>query len=40
MLEKKVEVLNLKLDENVTKVLKLDGVYSPYHTSKKNWVMT
>lgn len=33
-----VEVLNLKLDENVTKVLKLNGVYSPYHSSKKNWV--
>lgn len=33
-----VEVLNLKLDENVTKVLKSNGVYSPYHSSKKNWV--
>ena len=33
-----VEVLNLKLDENVTKALKLNGVYSPYHSSKKNWV--
>jgi predicted DNA-binding protein (MmcQ/YjbR family) len=33
-----VEVLNLKLDENVTKALKLNGVYSPYHSNKKNWV--
>ena len=33
-----VEILNLKLDENVTNALKLDGVYSPYHSSKKNWV--
>lgn len=33
-----VEVLNLKLDENITKALKLNGVYSPYHSSKKNWV--
>ncbi|HAH74959.1 MAG TPA: hypothetical protein DCL62_02140 [Kandleria vitulina] len=33
-----VEVLNLKLDKNVTKALKLNGVYSPYHSNKKNWV--
>ena len=33
-----VELLNLKLDENVTEALKLNGVYSPYHSSKKNWV--
>ena len=33
-----VEILNLKLDENVKKALKLDGVYHPYHSSKKNWV--
>lgn len=33
-----VEVLNLKLDNNVSKALKIKGVYSPYHSSKKNWV--
>ena len=33
-----VEVLNLKLDGNVSKALKIKGVYSPYHSSKKNWV--
>lgn len=33
-----VEVLNLKLDDNVSKALKIKGVYSPYHSSKKNWV--
>lgn len=33
-----VEILNLKLDNNVSKVLKIKGVYSPYHSSKKNWV--
>ncbi len=33
-----VEVLNLKLDDNVSKALKVKGVYSPYHSSKKNWV--
>ena len=31
-----VEVLNLKLDNNVSKALKIKGVYSPYHSSKKN----
>lgn len=33
-----VEVLNLKLDNNVSKALKIKGIYSPYHSSKKNWV--
>lgn len=33
-----VEVLNLKLYNNVSKALKIKGVYSPYHSSKKNWV--
>ena len=31
-----VEVLNLKLDNNVSKALKIKGVYSPYHSSKMN----
>ena len=33
-----VEVLNIKLDDNVSKALQIKGVYSPYHSSKKNWV--
>ena len=33
-----VEILNLKLDDNVSKALKIKGVYSPYHSNKKNWV--
>lgn len=33
-----IEVLNLKLDEDVPKYLKIKGIYPSYHMSKKNWV--
>ena len=33
-----VEILNLKLDDNVSKALKVKGVYPSYHLSKKNWI--
>lgn len=33
-----IEVLNLKLDDDVPKYLKINGIYPSYHMSKKNWV--
>jgi len=35
----KVEVLNIKLDENeIKELLKLDGFYPAYHMNKKYWI--
>lgn len=34
----KVEVINLKLDDDVFKYLKVLGIYRAYHMNKKNWV--
>ena len=33
-----VEVLNLKLDNDVEKYLKIKGIYPAYHMNKKNWM--
>ena len=33
-----IEILNLKLDNNITKYLDKIGVYPAYHMSKKSWV--
>lgn len=33
-----VEILNLKLDNDVEKYLKIRGIYPAYHMNKKNWV--
>lgn len=33
-----VEVLNVKLDDDVQKYLKVNGIYPSYHQSKKSWV--
>ncbi len=32
------EVMNVKLDEQVSEALKIPGIYPAYHMSKKNWV--
>ncbi len=33
-----IEILNIKLDDEVEKYLKEEGIYSSYHLSKKNWI--
>ena len=33
-----IEVLNVKLDDDVQKYLGLEGIYPSYHLSKKNWI--
>ena len=33
-----VEVINLKLDDKVTELLLVDGIYPAYHMNKKYWV--
>ena len=33
-----VEVINVKLDNEVDKYLKINGIYPAYHMSKKSWV--
>ena len=33
-----IEVLNVKLDDDVQKYLKINGIYPSYHMSKKSWV--
>lgn len=33
-----VEILNVKLDEEVKSALEKEGIYECYHMSKKNWV--
>lgn len=33
-----IEVLNVKLDNEVEKYLKKDGIYKAYHMNKKSWV--
>ena len=33
-----IEVLNVKLDDDVQKYLSVKGIYPSYHLSKKNWV--
>lgn len=33
-----IEVINVKLDEKVPEYIKVDGIYSAYHLSKKNWI--
>ena len=33
-----IEVINLKLDEEVNYYLKQNGIYPAYHMTKKNWV--
>ena len=33
-----IEVLNLKLDDDVPKCLKIKGIYPAYHMNKKSWI--
>ena len=33
-----IEILNIKLGEQVNEYLKVSGIYESYHMSKKNWV--
>lgn len=33
-----IEVLNIKLDDNVQNYLSVEGIYPSYHLSKKSWV--
>ena len=33
-----IEILNVKLDDEVEKYLKKKGIYPSYHLSKKSWV--
>ena len=33
-----IEVLNVKLDDDVQNYLDVEGIYPSYHLSKKSWV--
>lgn len=33
-----IEILNIKLDDEVNKYLNVNGVYPSYHLNKKNWI--
>lgn len=37
-IDKRVAIINVKLDDEVEEYLKYEGIYKAYHMNKKKWV--